>query len=48
MDYDPANDLKKQYGVTVQHTYVQVDEPGDELTKFTGSISGEDIAAQTV
>ena len=40
--------LKKEYGVTVQHTYVQVDESGDELAKFTGSISGEDIAAQTV
>lgn len=48
VDYDQANDLKKEYGVTVQHTYVQVDESGDELTKFTGSISGEDIAAQTV
>jgi len=48
VDYDKANDLKKEYGVTVQHTYVQVDESGDEVTKFTGSISGEDIAAQTV
>ena len=48
VDYDRANELKKEYGVTVQHTYVQVDEAGDELTKFTGSISGEDIAAQTV
>ena len=47
VDYDQANDLKKEYGVTVQHTYVQVDESGDEVTKFTGSISGEDIAAQT-
>ena len=47
VDFDQANDLKKEYGVTVQHTYVQVDESGDEVTKFTGSISGEDIAAQT-
>lgn len=48
VDYDNANDLRKQYGVTVQHTFVQVDESGAELAKFTGSASGEDIAASTV
>ena len=48
VDYDNANDLRKQYGVTVQHTFVQVDESGTELAKFTGSASGEDIAASTV
>lgn len=48
VDYDAATDLKKQYGVTVQHTFVQVDEAGAELAKFTGSVSGEDIAGQTV
>ena len=48
VDYDAATDLKQQYGVTVQHTFVQVDEAGAELAKFTGSVSGEDIAGQTV
>ncbi len=48
VDYDSASDLKKQYGVTVQHTYVQVDESGEQLAKWTGSVSGEDIAGQTV
>ena len=48
VDYDRATDLKRQYGVTVQHTYVQVDQDGTELAKWTGSVSGEDIAAQTV
>ena len=48
VDYDGATDLKRQYGVTVQHTYVQVDQDGNELAKWTGSVSGEDIAAQTV
>ncbi len=47
VDYDDATDLKKQYGVTVQHTFVQVDEAGAELAKFTGSVSGADIAGQT-
>ncbi|HSO03503.1 MAG TPA: thioredoxin family protein, partial [Candidatus Limnocylindrales bacterium] len=48
VDYDAATELKKQYGITVQHTFVQVDEAGTELAKFTGSTSGEDIAEQTV
>ena len=47
VDYDSANDLRQRYGVTVQHTFVQVDGTGTELAKFTGSASGADIAAQT-
>jgi len=47
VDFDAATDLRQQYGVTVQHTFVQVDEQGNELTKFTGAASGEAIAAQT-
>jgi thiol-disulfide isomerase/thioredoxin len=47
VDYDDATDLRTQYGVTVQHTFVQVDEQGNELAKFTGAESGEAIAAQT-
>ena len=47
VDYDAATDLRQQYGVTVQHTFVQVDEQGNELAKFTGAASGEAIAAQT-
>ena len=48
VDFDNADDLRQQYGVTVQHTFVQVDESGTELAKFTGSASGEEIAASTV
>lgn len=48
VDFDDANDLRQQYGVTVQHTFVQVDESGAELAKFTGSASGAEIAASTV
>jgi thiol-disulfide isomerase/thioredoxin len=47
VDYDAATELKKQYGVTVQHTFVQVDDAGTELARFSGSVSGEDIAGQT-
>lgn len=47
VDYDDATDLKKQYGVTVQHTFVQVDEQGNPMAKFSGAPSGEAIASQT-
>jgi thiol-disulfide isomerase/thioredoxin len=47
VDYDAANDLRTQYGVTVQHTFVQVDDQGSEVAKFTGAPTGEAIAAQT-
>ena len=48
VDYDNSSDLRSTYGVTVQHTFVQVDGSGNELAKFTGSASGADIAAKTV
>ena len=48
VDFDTAAELRKEYGVTVQHTYVQVDESGEQLAKWTGSVSGSDIADQTV
>jgi thioredoxin 1 len=45
VDYDDSDDLKRQYGVTTQHTYVQVDPDGNELAKWTGSMTSADIAA---
>lgn len=36
VDYDTATDLKKKYGVTYQHTFVQVDEKGEMITKWSG------------
>jgi thiol-disulfide isomerase/thioredoxin len=48
VDFDNSAELREKYGVTVQHTFVQVDEAGSELAKFTGSASGDEIAANTV
>lgn len=36
IDYDEATALKKKYGVTRQHTLVQVDADGNEIKKLTG------------
>jgi thiol-disulfide isomerase/thioredoxin len=36
VDYDNSTDLKKKYGVTYQHTFVQIDENGEALIKWNG------------
>ncbi len=35
-DYDKENELKKKYGVTSQHTLVQVDKDGNLIKKWSG------------
>jgi hypothetical protein len=35
-DYDTSNDLKTKYGVTYQHTFVQIDSSGNAITKWVG------------
>lgn len=39
VNYDTATELKQKYGVTYQHTLVQVDAKGNQLAKWTGSPS---------
>ena len=36
VDYDDSEELKRRYGVTLQHTFVQVGPAGDELGQWTG------------
>ncbi|WP_238335804.1 thioredoxin family protein [Serinicoccus kebangsaanensis] len=47
VDYDTMTDLRQTYGVTQQHTFVQVDAEGAELGTWTGVTTGEEILAQT-
>jgi thioredoxin 1 len=37
VDYDSATTLKQKYGVTTQHTLVQVDASGNLIEKWSGS-----------
>jgi len=37
-DYDSNSELKTKYGVTTQHTFVQIDAQGNQITKW---ISGD-------
>ena len=46
VDYDNSNELKKKYGVTYQHTYVQVDKDGNQIKKWSGSTSYDQIKTE--
>lgn len=46
IDFDSSTDLRQQYGVTVQHTFVLIGPDGSQVKKWTGTRTGEAIAAQ--
>ncbi|MBI5405999.1 thioredoxin family protein [Candidatus Kaiserbacteria bacterium] len=39
VDYDNSTALKQKYGVTYQHTLVQVDASGNQITKWSGGLT---------
>lgn len=43
VDYDNSSDLKKKYGVTMQHTFVLVDANGEMIKKWSGSNDISDV-----
>ena len=46
VDFDKETDLRKKYGVTLQHTLVQIDADGNEVTKWSGSRDLADLLAK--
>ncbi len=46
VDYDEYTDLKKQYGITQQHTFVQVDKTGAVIKTWKGGNTLESVIAQ--
>lgn len=46
VNYDDESDLKKKYGVTRQHTMVQVDAQGNLIQKWSGGSTLESIVDQ--
>jgi thiol-disulfide isomerase/thioredoxin len=48
VDFDQETELKKKYGVTIQHTFVQIDASGKVLAKWSGSVSAKEIAEKTI
>lgn len=45
-DYDSSNELKIKYGVTYQHTLVQIDSSGNKIKKWSGSPVLQDLLAE--
>ncbi len=45
-DYDAESDLKKKYGVTIQHTLVQVDQDGALIKKWSGGSKLENLLSE--
>lgn len=45
-DYDKETELKKKYGVTYQHTLVQVDKDGNLIKKWSGGGSLDNLLSQ--
>lgn len=43
IDYDSSTELKSKYGVTTQHTLVQVDSEGNMINKWLGGNDVESI-----
>ncbi len=44
VDFDDNTELRQEYGVTVQHTFVQVDAAGSEVAKWSGSTTVDEVA----
>ena len=45
-DYDKETELKKKYGITYQHTLVQVDKDGNMIKKWSGSPTLASLVSQ--
>lgn len=45
-DYDKETELKKKYGVTYQHTLVQVDKDGNLIKKWSGGGTLDNLLSQ--
>lgn len=43
VDYDDSTELKRKYGVTYQHTFVQVDKNGKLIKKWSGSNTYDEL-----
>jgi len=46
VNYDTSAALKQKYGVTYQHTLVQVDAQGNMITKWSGGLALSDLVSK--
>lgn len=48
VNYDNETELKRKYGVTYQHTFVQIDNNANKLKLWSGSNDAREIADQLI
>lgn len=48
VDYDNSTELKRKYGVTYQHTLVQVDKDGNMIKKWSGSPTLQSLVNEVI
>jgi len=48
VDYDDNQALKEKYSVKIQHTLVQVDQDGNEITQWQGSLKLDQLVSEIV
>jgi thiol-disulfide isomerase/thioredoxin len=48
LDYDKTSDLKKKYGITTQHTFVQVGKDGNMIKKWSGGSTLNSIVQEII
>lgn len=48
VDFDNSTELRRAYGVTVQHTFVQIDQNQNLVKKWSGSITINELVNQTL
>jgi len=46
VDFEKESTLRSKYGVTTQHTFVQIDNDGHELKKWVGSYTINEIVSE--
>lgn len=46
VDYDKETELKKKYGITYQHTLVQVDKDGNLIKKWSGGAKLSNLVSE--
>ena len=48
VDYDDSQVLREKYGVKIQHTLVQVDQEGNEIAQWQGSLKLDQLLSEIV
>jgi thioredoxin 1 len=46
VDFDTSQELRRKYGITTQHTFVEIDSSGNQVQKWSGTTTLNQILAK--